>query len=262
MPKANEPTKIATRLYCDDQLSPGSTIGLEHDRSHYLRTVMRLKPGAVVALFNARDGEWLAEIDGLGKGWCSLTVKERRREGEPESDLWLVFAPIKRARLDFLAEKATELGCSVLQPVFTRYTAVERVNVDRLRANVREAAEQCERLSLPEVRDPVRIERLLADWPLDRRLIACLEAGSVPPIRQALETMPHEDAKAVLVGPEGGFAPEERRLLESLPSVVPAGLGPRVLRSDTAALAALACVQAWAGDWSRRPPRRSNEGGE
>jgi 16S rRNA (uracil1498-N3)-methyltransferase len=251
--------KIATRLHCDQQLRAGGAIGLEHDRSHYLRTVLRLKPGAMVALFNARDGEWLAEIDGLGKGWCSLTVKERRRKGGPETDLWLVFAPVKRARLDFLAEKATELGCSVLQPVFTRYTAVDRVNIDRLRANAREAAEQCERLSLPEVREPAVFGRLLADWPSERCLIACLEAGSAPPIRQILESMRGGAATAVLVGPEGGFAPDERRLLEISPSVVAAGLGPRVLRSDTAALAALACIQAWTGDWSRRPPGRGDE---
>ena len=219
--------KIATRLYCEQDLVAGATIGLAHDRSHFLRTVLRLKPGAMLALFNERDGEWLARIDGLGKGWCSLAVLEQRRSGEAAPDLWLVFAPIKRARLDFLVEKATELGCAVLQPVFTRHTAVERVNLDRLRANVREAAEQCERLSLPEVREPMTLERLIGQWPPDRRLFLCLEAGRARPISEVLASQERCGRVAVLVGPEGGFAADERRALESTSTALPVSARPR-----------------------------------
>jgi 16S rRNA (uracil1498-N3)-methyltransferase len=246
---------IATRLHVEARLEPGATVGLEHDRAHFLRAVLRLKPGRTLALFNETDGEWLARIDGLGRGWCSLVVLERRRGPEATPDLWLIFAPIKRARLDFLVEKATELGCSLLQPVFTRYTAVGRVNVERLRSNVREAAEQCERLSLPEVREPMTLEALLAGWPADRRLLVGLEAGPAPPIDVALAAASPGDRWAVLVGPEGGFAAEERELLSRCEFARPVSLGPRILRSDTAAIAALACWQARLGDWQCRPPR-------
>ena len=158
-------SKIATRLHIDQSLTAGQTLGLDHARSHFLRSVLRLGQGARLAVFNGSDGEWLAEIEGLGKGWCSLKLLQQRRAAEPEPDLWLVFAPIKRARIDFMAEKATELGCSLLQPVMTRFTSVSRVNEERLAANAREAAEQCERLTVPDVRETVSFTQLLADWP-------------------------------------------------------------------------------------------------
>jgi 16S rRNA (uracil1498-N3)-methyltransferase len=204
---------IATRLHVEARLQPGATVGLGHDRAHFLRSVLRLKAGRTLALFNAADGEWLARIDGLGRGWCSLVVLECRRGPERTPDLWLVFAPIKRARLDFLVEKATELGCARLQPVFTRHTAVSRVNVERLRSNVREAAEQCERITLPEVCEPVTLEVLLADWPTDRRLLVAVEAGAAPPIDDVLAEAGRDEPWAVLVGPEGGFSAAERKLL-------------------------------------------------
>ncbi|HEX9596232.1 MAG TPA: RsmE family RNA methyltransferase, partial [Anaerolineales bacterium] len=150
--KGMDESRVETRLHVDAPLGTGRELGLDHGRAHFLRSVLRLSRGAHVAVFNARDGEWLARIDGLGKGWCSLAVEAQRRVPAPEPDVWTVFAPIKRARIDFLAEKATELGCAVLQPVITERTAVSRVNVDRLAANAREAAEQCSRLSVPEVR--------------------------------------------------------------------------------------------------------------
>ncbi|MEQ8355485.1 MAG: 16S rRNA (uracil(1498)-N(3))-methyltransferase [Kiloniellaceae bacterium] len=251
--------KPATRLHVDEALSPGRTLGLDHARAHFLRSVLRLAPGAQIAVFNGADGEWLAEIEGLGKGWCSLLLLERRRAAAPEPDLWLVFAPIKRARLDFMAEKATELGCSVLQPVMTRFTAVSRVNEERLAANAREAAEQCERLTLPEVRETVSFDRLLDTWPAQRRLLVCAEWGAAQPVAVALQAMrvePPGDVGpwAVMTGPEGGFAQSELDALRKLPFVTPVGLGPRILRADTAALAALACWQAILGDGARRPP--------
>jgi 16S rRNA (uracil1498-N3)-methyltransferase len=250
-----------TRLYVEADLAAGQSLGLDHARAHYLRHVLRLDAGAVVALFNGRDGEWLARIDGFGKGWCSLTIGERRRPQAPDRDLWLVFAPIKRARIDFVAEKATELGVAALQPVFTRFTAMTRVNTERLRANAIEAAEQTERLSVPEVFEPVSFEKLLADWPKERRLLVCAEAGPARPIAAVLSEIARTAEAglqpwAVLTGPEGGFARSELDALGKLPFVTPVGLGPRVLRADTAALAALACWQAILGDGEDRPPVR------
>ncbi|MEO3428376.1 16S rRNA (uracil(1498)-N(3))-methyltransferase [Pelagibius sp. CAU 1746] len=255
--------KIATRLYVDDALAAERSLGLDHGQAHFLRSVLRLTPGATLAVFNGRDGEWLAEIEGLGKGWCSLTLLEQRRAPAPEPDLWLCFAPIKRARIDFMAEKATELGCSVLQPVMTRFTAVSRVNEERLAANAREAAEQCERLTVPEVRETVSFGRLLDAWPEGRRLLVCAEWGEARPIVEALQTIraetggaaqPRPQPWAIMTGPEGGFAESELDALRKLPFVTPVGLGPRILRADTAALAAIACWQAVLGDGDRRPP--------
>lgn len=251
--------KPATRLYVEAALAPGQAVGLDHGQAHFLRSVLRLQPGAQVALFNGEQGEWLAEIEGLGKGWCSLSVLEQRRAPQLEPDLWLVFAPIKRARIDFLAEKATELGCSVLQPVMTRFTAVSRVNEERLAANAREAAEQCERLTVPVVRETVGFAALLDAWPKGRRLLVCAEWGEARPIAEALQALRAElprDAGpwAVMTGPEGGFAESELDALRKLPFVTPVGLGPRILRADTAALAAVACWQAVLGDGAGRPP--------
>jgi 16S rRNA (uracil1498-N3)-methyltransferase len=251
--------RIETRLYVEAELDTGRELGLDHAQAHFLRSVLRLARGARLAVFNARDGEWLARIDGLGKGWCSLEVESQRRAPGPEPDLWLVFAPIKRARIDFIAEKAAELGCSLLQPVTTRYTAVSRVNRERLAANAREAAEQCGRLSVPEVREPLDLGALIAGWPQDRRLLLCAETGGARPIADVLfeardaETETGAAPWAVMSGPEGGFAQSELDALRELPFVTPVGLGPRLLRADTAALAALACWQAVLGDGRLRP---------
>ena len=251
-------TRIATRLYVDDPLEAERTLGLDHGRAHFLRSVLRLARGAQLALFNGRDGEWLARIDGLGKGWASLVVESRRRPQDRPPDLWLLFAPIKRARIDFLVEKATELGVSVLQPVVTRHTDVTRVNTGRLAANAREAAEQCERLSVPEVREPSELFACLALWPPGRRLLVCAESGAARPLDQVLRQAEAQEAApwAVLTGPEGGFARSELDALGKLAFVTPVSLGPRVLRADTAALAALACWQAVLGDGAERPPPR------
>lgn len=251
--------RIETRLYLDEDLAEGRTLGLDHARAHYLRSVLRLARGAELALFNGRDGEWLARLDGLGKGWASLTVGARLRAQDATPNLWLVFAPIKRARIDFLAEKATELGVALLQPVMTRHTAVARVNTERLAANAREAAEQCGRLDVPEVRAPRELFALLAEWPAERRLLLCAEAGPARPIAEVLAEQAGQAGAgpppfAILTGPEGGFAQSELDGLLDLPFVTPVGLGPRVLRADTAALAALACWQAVLGDGRRRPP--------
>lgn len=246
------------RLFVDAALTEAGIVELDADRAHYLRNVLRLAPGDAVSVFNGREGEWRAVIETAGKRHARLVVGKMVREQEAEPDLWLVFAPIKRARIDFIAEKATELGVAALVPVFTRYTAMTRVNVERLSANAMEAAEQTERLSVPVVREPVTLEKLLQEWPKDRRLLMADETGSGKPIAAALGEMDAAAKRspwAVLVGPEGGFHRDELDLLGKLDFVTAVGLGPRILRADTAALAALSCWQALAGDWERPTPR-------
>lgn len=248
--------KPATRLYVESDLSDGAVVGLSPDHAHFLRSVLRLEPGRWVTLFNGRDGEWAAQIDGIGKGWASLAVGRQLRGQSASPDVWLYFAPIKRARLDFLVQKATELGVRRIQPVVTQRTIVERVKGERLSANVTEAAEQCERLDLPEICDPIRLDRALADHPADRTLVACVEFGNALPIADVVAALPVGAPVTLLVGPEGGFSPEERKGLETRADVRFAGLGPRILRAETAGLAALAVWQALAGDWSERVPER------
>jgi 16S rRNA (uracil1498-N3)-methyltransferase len=239
------------RLYVADGLASGAEIELDRAQAHYLRSVLRLGTGAAVALFNATNGEWLCRISEIGKG-ASLAVERQLREPEPEAepDLWLIFAPIKRAPLDWLVEKATELGVTALLPVWTARTQVERVNLERLRAHAIEAAEQCERLSVPELRAPERLDRLLAVWPGERRLVVCDESGAGEPIGDAAARLPPGPV-ALLVGPEGGFDETELDAIGKLSFVTRVGLGPRVLRAETATLAAVAVFQAIAGDWRR-----------
>lgn len=247
-----------SRLFVEADLAAGIEAPLSDAQAHYLRHVMRRADGAEICLFNGRDGEWRATLAGRGKKAAVALVGERTREQAGEPDLWLCFAPVKRARIDYIAEKATELGASVLQPVLTQHTAVERVNVERLRANAVEAAEQTERLSVPEVRAPIELARLLADWPAGRRLLMCDESGGGPPIASALgglDAAARAAPWAIVIGPEGGFAQAELAALRRIKDVVAVGLGPRILRADTAALAALACWQAMVGDWQQPTPR-------
>jgi 16S rRNA (uracil1498-N3)-methyltransferase len=242
----------APRLYLTTGLTSDGELLLAPGQAHYLRSVLRLGLGARVAAFNAADGEWLCHVTELGKGGARLIVEHQVREAKPaaEPDLWLVFAPIKRARLDWLVEKATELGVSALLPVWTARTQVERVNLDRLRAHAIEAAEQSERLSVPELQSPERLEPMLAIWPVERRLLVCDESGGGEPIRDAAARLPPGPA-AILVGPEGGFDETELDAVGKLSFVTRIALGPRVLRAETAALAAVAVFQATAGDWRR-----------
>jgi 16S rRNA (uracil1498-N3)-methyltransferase len=250
----------ATRLFVDQALHAGGEVRLAERHVHYLRHVLRLESGAPVDLFNGHDGEWRSSLATITKGSATLTVERQLRAQTVDADLWLAFAPIKRARIDGVAEKATELGVSALLPVVTQHTAVERVNVERLRAIAVEAAEQSERLSVPEVREPVTLGKLLAEWPAQRRLLLCAEAGGARPIAEVLQSHTKDATApwAVMIGPEGGFARSELDALVKLPFVMPVGLGPRILRADTAALAALACWQAILGDGQQRPPHRSS----
>ena len=240
------------RLHVTAGLGPGLTVDLDKAQAHYLGNVLRLPAGAEVGLFNGRDGEWRGRIASLAKARGSVTLEDQLRPQVPEPDLWLCFAPIKRARIDLVAEKASELGASVLQPIFTRRTIVTRVNGERLRANALEAAEQCERLTVPEVREPVALDRLLAAWPADRRLLLCDESGTARPAADAL-AQPTPGPWAVMIGPEGGFAPGTFAALRRLPGLLAVSLGPRLLRADTAAIAALTLWQAWLGDWRKGP---------
>lgn len=244
------------RLFVEADLTAGVSVVLAPEQTHWLLRVMRAQAGDAVALFNGRDGEWRATIAEAGKRNCRVVLQDRLRPQRPESDLWLVFAPLKGQHMDFVVEKATELGVSALWPAFTRRTVVARVNRDRLRAQAVQAAEQCERLGVPEIREPMPLDRVLALWPAARRLLVLDERGGGVPIAEALPGI-GSGAVAVLAGPEGGFAESELDALRRLPFVSLIGLGPRILRADTAALAALACWQAWRGDWRERPAFRS-----
>lgn len=244
------------RLYVDAPLAAGKAVSLDPARGHYLRNVLRREAGASVLLFNGRDGEWRAVIEEVAKTGARLGVQHQTVAQREGPDLWLVFAPLKRDRIDLLVEKATELGCRRLQPMFTQHTAVTRVNVERLAAHALEAAEQTERLDVPEVAEPRSLGEVLDRWPPARNLIVCAEFGEAAPIAEALPRLPREEPYAVMTGPEGGFASGELDHLRKLPFVTPVGLGPRVLRADTAAIAALACWQALLGDGRERPPAR------
>jgi 16S rRNA (uracil1498-N3)-methyltransferase len=234
------------RLYVESAL--GARIQPDAQQAHYLLHVMRAKAGDRVLLFNGRDGEWSARIDAVTRKSCTL-VCERQTEAQTDTpDIWLVFAPIKKTPGDYVAQKATELGVRVLQPVYTHRTIARRVNLERLHANAIEAAEQSGRLTVPEAREPLDLEKLLASWPRERNLLFCDEAGDAPPIRDALAQAP-DGPWAVLTGPEGGFDDSERAMIRALPCVVPVTLGVRILRADTAALAALAIWQSIKGDW-------------
>jgi len=236
------------RLYIAAALAKDARVAPDEGQAHYLLHVMRAKAGERVSLFNGHDGEWLARIDDVTKRGCALVCEKRTEKQREVPDLWLVFAPVKKTPADYLTQKATELGVSALQPVATRRTIVTRVNAERMRANAIEAAEQSGRLSVPEIREFIALEKLLAHWPRERRIVFCDEAGDAPPIAEALADAP-SGPWAVLTGPEGGFDPAERAAIRALPSVVPVSLGGRILRADTAALAALAVWQAVKGDW-------------
>lgn len=240
------------RLYVENDLAAETAIALGKDQSHYLANVMRVKAGEEIALFNGRDGEWRGRLDKVAKSGVVIALDTQTRQQILEPDLWLLAAPIKKDRIDLVAEKATELGISVLWPVLTHRTIISRVNTLRLAANMTEAAEQCERLSVPEMRAPTPLDKALADWDPDRVLLFLDESGNAAPVAEALKGLP-AGKLAVLVGPEGGFDDAERALLARLDFAVPLSLGPRILRAETAAIAALALTQALLGDWNQRP---------
>src|ERR1700722_12807323 len=238
------------RLFVDTALAQAETIALERDQSNYLGNVLRLAAGDTILVFNGRDGEWQASIGGR-KRVDSLTILAQARPQDRLPDLAYVFAPLKHARLDYIVQKAVEMGVSSLQPVLTRFTQVSRVNGERMRANVVEAAEQCGILSLADIAEPVALDRYLSRRGAQRLLVFCDEAADVANPVQALQGgLTGANGIDVLIGPEGGFAEEERALLLRRPVTLRLSLGPRILRADTAAVAALALVQAARGDWT------------
>ncbi|WP_171175675.1 16S rRNA (uracil(1498)-N(3))-methyltransferase [Ruegeria sp. HKCCD8929] len=235
------------RLYVEHPLGPGQSVALTREHAHYLFGVMRLSAGAPVALFNGRDGEWLAEVAEAGKRGGTLVCVEQTRPLQMPPDLWLFFAPIKKARTDFIVEKAAEMGAARIVPVQTEFTNSERIRQDRLQAHAIEAAEQCGGTFVPEVCAMQKLDRVLADWPEGRQLMFCNEAE----VGSALRLAEHEKGRpwAILIGPEGGFSDRERARLTALPYSHVVTLGPRILRADTAAVAALTLWQQALGDW-------------
>jgi 16S rRNA (uracil1498-N3)-methyltransferase len=239
------------RLFVEPPLAAGAIVALDRAQANYLVNALRLKAGSPVLVFNGRDGEWQAVLRQAGKKDMQLVAAAQTRAQTLPGDVHYGFAPLKHARLDYMVQKAVELGASRLQPVITRHTQVERVNAQRMRANAIEAAEQCGILAVPEIGAPLSFEAYLAAWDSSRLLVFCDEDADVADPVAALDAAPHGRAGhvSVLVGPEGGFADAERAALGALPRVVRLALGPRILRADTAAVAALALVQAVLGDW-------------
>jgi len=241
----------APRLFVDAPLRAGEIVALDRNQSNYLGNVLRLKAGDSILVFNGRDGEWQSEISGRKRA-DTLTILRQTRPPDRLPDIAYVFAPLKHARLDYMVQKAVEMGAARLQPVLTRFTQTSRVNSERMRANVIEAAEQCGIISLAEVADPIPLERFLTERSGNRLLVFCDEAAkSGDPLQALQNAMTAAEGIDILIGPEGGFAEEERTLLLRQPRSSRLSLGPRILRADTAGVAALALVQAVLGDWRR-----------
>ncbi|PZQ65695.1 MAG: 16S rRNA (uracil(1498)-N(3))-methyltransferase [Phenylobacterium zucineum] len=240
------------RLFVPHDLVAGARLDLDEGQSRYLAAVMRLAAGDEVAVFNGRDGEWRASLAQVGKRAVTLEAQAQTRPQATGPDLDLVIALVKRARLETIVEKAAELGARRVRPVITERTNADHTRVDRLQAIATEASEQTGRLDVPQVCEPVKLEKLIAGWEDGRRLLFCDEAGDAKPVLQAVEG---EGPWAILIGPEGGFSPRERETLRALPYATPASLGPRILRADTAAISALTLWQAALGDWRARPWR-------
>ena len=245
--RGREDGRGAIRLFVEAPLDAGTAVALTSSQAHYLRNVMRQAPGGRIRLFNGRDGEWEGVIETLAAHRATVRPVTRLSAQPPAPDLRLLFAPLKSERTRFVVEKATELGVGAIHPVLTRYGQTKRVNVERLRAHAIEAAEQCGRLEVPHIAPPCPLADALADWPPERRLLVC-DPGVQ---RTVVESLAGSAGApwAILIGPEGGFAPAEMRLLADHPATVHARLGPRILRAETAVAAALACWQTLAGDW-------------
>lgn len=243
-------TRTAPRLYVTAPLAAGQTVPLSAEQGHYLRHVMRLDKGSEIILFNGQDGEWTATLAEVRKAGATALPIHQTRTQQNVPDLWLLFAPIKSARIDMIAEKAGELGVSQLYPVLTQHTQAARVNIERLQAHAIEAAEQCERLDVTHVQAANKLEQLMANWPSSRTLLVCAERREAADMPTVLSTLPPAPM-AILVGPEGGFADDELDRLERLPFVKFVTLGPRILRAETACFAALSLWQALRGDWKR-----------
>lgn len=236
------------RLFLPHPMQAGGEVEPDPQQTHYLTNVLRMQPGAQLLVFNGVDGEWLASVAEAGKKRVRLSLLTQVRPQPAPCDLVYCFAPLKAGRLDYLVQKAVEMGAGVIQPVLTQHTQMSNIGIDRIRANVVEAAEQCGILAIPEVRDAVKLERLIWEWDGTRRLIYCDEGAETNNPVPALQAI-GERRLGLLIGPEGGFSEEERTQLRALPYVTAIPLGPRILRADTAAVAAMAVIQATIGDW-------------
>ena len=241
--------KTTPRIHLAEKLAPAREITVEREQGHYLTGVLRLRPGDPVNAFNAEDGEWLCYLATVSRKHVSLRCERKLSDVRQPPDIDYLFAPLKHARLDYVVQKATELGARRLRPVITHRTIAERVNLERMKANVIEAAEQCNLVFVPEVAEPEKLEKLLDDWDAGRALIYCDETAMIANPLEALKSL--KAPAAVLIGPEGGFTDDEKALLKSLPFVTAISLGPRIMRADTAAVAALTLIQAVLGDWHR-----------
>ncbi|MFC1673527.1 16S rRNA (uracil(1498)-N(3))-methyltransferase [Pseudomonadota bacterium] len=239
-----------TRIYCEADLSQDLPVDLGPGPAHKLRAVLRAQTGDEVRLFNGRDGEWRARLESLGKNKASALCLSQTREQKSEPGPWLAFAPIKKDRLDMIVEKAVELGVERLIPVITRRTESRRVKMERLNQQIIDAAEQCERLSVPEISEPINLDKLASVWPKDRALLVGAERRDAPALPQALASI--DGPLGLLVGPEGGFESQELDAALNLPISIAVSLGPRILRAETAAIAALGVVQALSGDWKTK----------
>lgn len=246
------PPRSTPRLFVDTPLGLGMSVPVDGNAAHYLLSVMRLKDGDPVLLFDNASGEWLATCGNIRKRDLTLTCSAQTRALEPVPDFWLCVAPIKKGRIDLIAEKACELGVARLVPVLTSRSVVDKLNADRLRAQMIEAAEQCGRTALPMLAPMTGLAALLRDWPVDRALFFADELGGTP-VQDAFAA--HSGPAALLVGPEGGFTDEERTAVRACPSAIPIALGPRILRAETAAIAGTACWMAMNGDWVRSAPQ-------
>ncbi|MET0372252.1 MAG: 16S rRNA (uracil(1498)-N(3))-methyltransferase [Sphingobium sp.] len=245
------PPRSAPRLYVETQLGEGMAVHVDGNPAHYLISVMRAKPGDIVLLFDGRSGEWAARVRDVRKRDLMLDIVERTKSPETVPDFWLCCAPIRKGRIDLIAEKACELGVAKLQPVLTRRAVVDKLNFDRLHAHLVEAAEQCGRTALPDLGEMVKLDALLGQWPTGRHLFFADETGGAS-MESAFRA--HPGPAALLIGPEGGFDPAERAAIRAHPAAVPLSLGPRILRAETAAIAATAAWMAINGDWNAVAP--------
>jgi 16S rRNA (uracil1498-N3)-methyltransferase len=245
-----------TRLFLPEPLGEGLRLQLDGKKSHYLAQVLRQKEGAVVAVFNGTDGEWRCTVESIAKKAVTLAVDSQLRPQKNSADIWLLAAPLKNGKTDWVVEKASELGVSRICPVITQFTVADRINEARLGAIAIEAAEQCERMDVAAIEPALPLLKRLESWPQGRHLMFGDESGAAKNAKDLLPTLP-EGPLAVLIGPEGGFSPTELDLLRTLPYVSGMCMGPRVLRADTAALAALTLLQVWRGDWDGKPAFRS-----
>jgi len=239
------------RLFVPHDLAPGAAFAADRAQSHYLAHVLRMGEGAQLLVFNGRDGEWRAHVSSVSNKGVRLAVERAERPQPPAPDLVYAFAPLKAGRMDYMVQKAVEMGAGLLQPVLTQHTQVAKPPLEKMRLNAIEAAEQCGVLAIPPLRPPLKLELLLAGWDRDRRLVFCDESAATNDPLAALAAV-REEKIGVLVGPEGGFSDTERQMLKAQPFVSAIPLGPRILRADTAAVAALALVQATLGDWRDR----------